>query len=813
MTHNQYQQQIPRLLNTPDLTALIDSTPLMIALVDEHCRYRLVNQAFTQWFGVISEDLIGEMPHKVSNPPFDDVLSRQLSMCLSGRALQCEHVLPHRSGERRTCNIQLIPAREHAPGPAFIYIEDIHTIKQAAEERENLRYAIDHGMDGFSLHNGAGEFIYVNQAEAECYGYTVEELLGKSWEVLYDQPQIERINETIFPELIDKGQWHGELIGQKKDGSAIDMEVSLTLLTDEAGAPSGLVCNCRDIGERKETEEQLRRAATVFDSSAEGVIITDADHKVIVANHIFTELTGYDEKEVQGHSDSTLYCPKESPDAAGIIQKALKERGKWEGELCYKTKQGTQFPAWQTVAPVFDSNDQIKNYVHVFSDISSIKSSQEKLHQLAHYDSLTGLPNRTLLNLNLETALNNAQKNDELVALLFIDLDDFKRINDTQGHAVGDALLKAAAERIVGQFRDSDTVTRLGGDEFTVLLSSLKTRDDAARLARSLQQAFKDPLLVNDQEYYQHASIGISLFPDDGDNVDELMKNADVAMYRVKAEGKHHYQFYNPEMGLASYQHVNLEKQLRSAIENKQFVLHYQPIVSLQDRRIEGFEALIRWQHPDEGLCYPDTFISFAESSGLIVEIGQWVLQSACAQAKRWLEEGMQFQRIAVNVSGVQLQYDFDQVITDALQTSGLAPHHLEIEITETYLMTKLSQPVDLLNRIREMGVRIAIDDFGVGYSSLARIKELPIHQLKIDRSFIKDIDKDDSSLSIVEAIIALSQTLGLEVTAEGIETQKQMALLSHNKNISAQGYYFAKPAAKIDIHKAYKSVNQLLRN
>lgn len=552
------------------------------------------------------------------------------------------------------------------------------------ESLQRLKRAISEAMDGFSLHNAAGLYTFVNEAEALMYGYCAEELLGQSWQVLYTPEVAADIEQQYFPILLNTGKWRGELVGLRKNGSPIDVEVSLTLLTDEQGNPDGLVCNCRDISDRKR-----------------------ADHNI---------------------------------------------------------------------------------------------------YNLAHYDHLTGLPNRAFFQSRLDDSIALAKKHNKRMALLFIDLDDFKHINDTLGHITGDAVLCAASARVAEQFRDSDTVARLGGDEFTVILDTISHRRDAARIAQKLLGAFKQPLIIDQQEYYQNLSVGISVFPEDGADSVQLMKNADVAMYRAKAQGKNSFHFYNAEMAKEAQHHVELLTSMHRALSEEQFLLHYQPVIALDSGRIMGFEALLRWQHPEHGLRFPDYFISQAERSGLIVDMGLWVLQKACQQAKQWLDSGLEFDYIAVNVSGLQLRQNFDFEVDQVLKQSGLPPECLELEITETYLMTELQRPIALLQRIVALGVRIAIDDFGVGYSSLSRIKQLPVHRIKVDRCFVKDLGVSSDDLSIVEAVLAMAEALKLEVTAEGVETEEQMRLLQQQGNHTAQGYLFSKPLPSEQIPSLYNN-------
>ena len=446
-------------------------------------------------------------------------------------------------------------------------------------------------------------------------------------------------------------------------------------------------------------------------------------------------------------------------------------------------------------------------------DISERKRTQQEADFLAFHDALTGLPNRLLFKERLEQTLVRVRQRDSIIALLFIDLDHFKQVNDTLGHSVGDQLLRCVAKKIQSVFRNEDMVARLSGDEFTVLLSELNNRHDIDTVINKLMQAFRKPMVMDNRELFQSISVGVSVYPQDGQDAETLMKNADAAMYRVKDDGRQNYCFYTPELTHSAQENLLYRGQLQYALENREFELHYQPLISLTDNKIVGFEALIRWRHPELGLVPPDKFIGHAEESHLIIPIGIWVIETVCQQIIEWQTNGVVFEKIAVNVSGIQLRPGFANTVADILCETQFAPRFLELEITETFLMQGLKQPVNQLQELRKLGIKLAIDDFGVGYSSLSQLKQLPTQCLKIDRSFVGDIVDDLDDRAIVEAVIGLGQILNLAVTAEGVETSEQHSLLKKMGCQKAQGYFYAKPSPAAEIPDLYQSLSERLKH
>jgi diguanylate cyclase (GGDEF)-like protein/PAS domain S-box-containing protein len=565
---------------------------------------------------------------------------------------------------------------------------------------------------------------------------------------------------------------------------------------DAQGNALKTVGTVQDVTARVLAEEKLRLSSVVVENTGEAIMITDTRHKIVSVNRAFENITGYQTTEVLGKNPNML-IKSDYHDAAffNALSQQVRATGTWQGEIWNRRNNGEAFPAWSTVTAVRDAMGNATNYVTVFSDISSIKQSQARLDYLAYHDPLTALPNRLLLNDRIEHALQRAAREERQVGVLFLDLDHFKTINDSLGHPVGDRLLKQVARRIKGLVREEDTVSRLGGDEFIILLEDVDDTRTLGKLAQKIIESFREPFSIEPHELQLGVSVGISVYPRDGSDGATLIKNADAAMYRAKEEGRNDYQFYTTELTTAAFERLTLETALRQALKREELVLHYQPQYALATGKLLGAEALIRWRHEELGLISPDKFISVAEESGLISSIGEWVLHHACVQLRHWHAAGLPIGTIAVNVSGKQFQRGrFADVVKSALDASGLAAHHLELELTESAIMQEAERGVNVLHELNDLGVTIAIDDFGTGYSSLSYLKNLPVHKLKIDRSFVRDIPQDANDEAITRAVIALGHSLQLAVLAEGVETKEQQAFLKTQGCHEAQGFLYSKP-------------------
>lgn len=550
--------------------------------------------------------------------------------------------------------------------------------------------------------------------------------------------------------------------------------------------------------ERKRSEEKLRLAAQVFEIALEGILVADADQHIVSVNRAFIHITGYSEAEVNGR------CFFGGDGGEGIFRKvwsAQSSQEHWQGEAICRRAGGEEFPVWLNVSAVKDAAGRITHHVAAFNDITALKRTEERLRHLAHHDALTGLPNRILFQDRLEQAQAQSRRSKALTALLFLDLDRFKIINDTLGHAKGDALLKTAAERLRQCVREVDTVARLGGDEFAIVLGDLASREDAAVVARKALAAMARPYELDGQELFVTTSIGIALYGEEAEAAGDdsgagLMERADIAMYFAKRAGRNSFQFYAPHMNAMSQQHLALETDLRRAVDHDEFVLHYQPQVDPGSQEIVGVEALLRWQHPERGLVSPGEFIPLLEDTGLIVPVGEWVMRTACRQAVAWIEEGLPSLRMAVNLSARQLcQPDLVERVAAILAETALPPELLEIELTESIVMENAAEAADALGRLKTLGVRIALDDFGTGASSLGYLKHFPIDTLKISSAIIFDVHEEVDA-AIAGAVIAMARNMKLTSVAEGVETENQLDFLKRERCDSIQGYLISRPMA-----------------
>lgn len=556
---------------------------------------------------------------------------------------------------------------------------------------------------------------------------------------------------------------------------------------------------CPSIGaqlrERSEDRERLRQAAAVFDCTREGVLVTNRDGLIVHVNRAFMEITGYQIEEVMGQRPSLFKSGRHPADFYLAMFASLDSAGEWSGEIWNRRKSGEIYPQWQTIRVIHDELGRRSHYVAVFSDISAIKKSEHELMHLAHHDPLTDLPNRLLFTDRAGQTLASAQIHKRGCALLLIDLDHFKMINDSLGHTIGDQLLKAVAERLRAMFGAGITLARLGGDEFAVLAESCPHLVQAAALAERIIDGFKEPFPIDGHPLFINTSIGISLFPGDALSAEQLLRNADSALFKAKSAGRNGYALYTEELTVHARQRVETAFELRRALDQQQLRVYYQPVHDLRTGRLIGVEALVRWEHPQRGLVSPAEFIPVAERTGLIAEIDAWVMQQACRQMCLWQQAGVVLSFVAVNVSSrLFARHELYQQVAQVLHETGLDPACLELEVTESAVMEDPEVALEQMHRLRELGVRLAIDDFGTGYSSLLRLKRLPVQKLKIDQGFVAGLPWDEDDAAIVRVIIALAQSMGMQVHAEGIEQVEQAAFLLEHGSDLGQGYWFGRP-------------------
>ena len=543
-----------------------------------------------------------------------------------------------------------------------------------------------------------------------------------------------------------------------------------------------------------ERERKLSLAATVFESGAEGICITDVNQMIISANQALCTMTGYPAEELVGQTPAIFKSGRHDRTFYQHMWHEIDGRKHWSGEVWNRRKNGEIFPVWLGISTVRDENDVPTHYIGTAFDISDRKSAEEQISFLAQHDALTKLPNQTLLLDRIGQALSALQRKECRAGVLLLDLDRFKLVNDTLGHDVGDRLLEQVAERLRQILRQTETIARLGGDEFVVFVPEVDSIESLSLVAQKIVEALSVPYLLGDSELQVTPSIGISVAPDDGEDPRTLMRNADAAMYHAKDLGRNNFQFFAQTMNVVVRERLSIENDLRRALEHGEFVLFYQPQVNCRTGQVTGMEALIRWQHPRRGMVPPNDFIQVAEETGIIVQIGAWVLREACLQARIWHDQGLDI-RIGVNLSARQFgQADLMSQVNAAIAVSGIDPHLLELEITESMLMEDPMAAAEVLRQISAMGIRLAVDDFGTGYSSLAYLKRFPLQRLKIDRSFVRDISTDPNDAAIVSAIVAMAESLHMEVIAEGVEEVSQLHYLDRVGCCSIQGYLFSKP-------------------
>jgi diguanylate cyclase (GGDEF)-like protein/PAS domain S-box-containing protein len=551
-----------------------------------------------------------------------------------------------------------------------------------------------------------------------------------------------------------------------------------------------------EIIERKRAEEKLSLDAKIIESSNEAILIMDSKGRIIDVNLSFCNVTGYTLEEIQGKDPLVMQAKKKDSRTAHEIRRAVAQKGHWQGEIWNRRKNGEVYPVLMSISAVLNDDRRITHYVGIFSDITRIKRTEARLHHLAHNDPLTGLPNRVLFKDRLSQAMAQADRNRGAVVLMLLDLDRFKNVNDTYGHTVGDQLLAAVAKRLSQCVRKTDTVARLGGDEFTVILNGVEDSQGAATVARKIVDVLSEPFNIGGLVLYITASIGITLYPMDSRESDRLFQNADTALYYAKQQGRDNCQFFSEEMNLKVMERLELELDLRAALERQEFLVYYQPVIDFHTGKIISAEALIRWDHPRRGLLPPARFIPVAEETGLILPIGEWALKTACSQNAYWQKLGLPPLPIAVNVSGRQLrQQDLVKLVMQILEESEMDPKYLELELTESVAEGNAENTIKLFNKFKEKGIKISIDDFGTGYSSLSYLKKFPIEKLKIDRSFIKDITSDPDDAAIVEAIVGVAKALKLKVVAEGVENEDQLGFLKDHGCDAWQGFCFCRPA------------------
>lgn len=669
--------------------------------------------------------------------------------------------------------------------------------QQLIRERALLRCLIDSIPDLIFFKDEHGVYLGANLAYEARTGVKLAELPGRTDHDLFT-PEEAAFYRTKDREMMASGRaLRVEELVVHADGRRQWFDTLKTPYHGPEGQVLGLVGIARDVTESKLAAEQARVAATVFENAAEAILVTDAHNRILAVNPAFVRITGWSLEEIVGKDPSVLQSGRHDRSFYQELWRRLTEDGRWEGEIWNRRKNGEVFPEILSIRAVRDEAGAVVQHVAVFLDITRRKAREELIWHQANFDALTDLPNRNLFLDRLSRAAAAARRDGGIVGLLFLDLDHFKWVNDSLGHSTGDQLLCVAAERIRACVRDEDTVSRLGGDEFTVVLAGAHQPEDFEVVARKILESVAAPFHLGGHQIYVTASIGITAFPFDGDDPESLLRNADIAMYAAKEGGRNGWRFFQPAMNARAVERVRMERSLRAALEHGEFVLHYHPIVDLRTDRAAGVEALLRWNHPDVGLVAPGSFIPLAEETGLINPIGEWVLATAVEQLGAWIGGGFPL-HVAVNVSSRQWRDErWVRHVYDVVTAVGLDPGALVLEITESLLMEDLDRTRDYIRAVKDMGVRISVDDFGTGYSSLSYLRRFPVDILKIDRSFLVGIEGDAPGRQLVRAIVDMAHGLGSEVVAEGVETPAQLGFLREIGCDYGQGFHFTQPLAR----------------
>ncbi|WLH40468.1 bifunctional diguanylate cyclase/phosphodiesterase [Pseudomonas sp. FP2254] len=769
---------------------------LVIARLSDGCLLE-VNKAFEDQIGLSAADVLGKTATDLNIWGVDQAGPDLLHRVQTTSIRNLEMAFRRSNGHAFTGLVSAEPFQLDTVEAIVVVVRDISQLKETQQQlqtsEEKFAKAFHASPDGLLLSRQRdGLLIEVNEGFSRITGFTAATSIDQTALELGIWVDLNERKHLL--ELMRRDGFVRDFICHIRRADGLIRLCELSSRPLPIGDEDCMLTIARDITERQLMQEKLQQAATVFESTAEGVLITDTRQNISAVNRAFSEITGYSEAEALGETPRLLASGLHDSAFYAAMWHQLTAYGHWQGEISNRRKNGELYPSWLTISAV-RNGDQVTHFVAVFADISSLKLAQARLDYQAHHDPLTGLPNRTLFENRLQAALNGQQETGKQGAVLFLDLDRFKHINDSLGHPVGDLLLKDIALRLKEQLRDIDTVARLGGDEFIILLPGLQHPSDAEHLANKLLACFTPPFQAGEHEFFISASIGTSLYPQDGTDVATLVKNADAAMYRSKAKGRNRVESYTRDLTAQAKERVALEQELRRAIERNECSLYYQPKLCLKTHALIGAEALIRWHHPTFGDVPPEHFIPLAEENGMILQIGDWVLEQACRQLHAWQGTFDDFGPLSVNLAGAQLRHPkLLPRIEQLLRDYRLEPGCLQLEITENFIMSQAEEALDVLHELKRLGVQLAIDDFGTGYSSLSYLKRLPLDFLKIDQSFVRGLPDDTHDAAIVRAIIALGHSMQFTIIAEGVENPAQQAFLADEGCEQMQGYIVSLP-------------------
>jgi len=782
---------------------LVEHAPEAIVVLDvELGRIVDANQNALQLFGLAREALYRLGPAQLSSPvqPPDgrdaaELAAQYVARAMKGEAPVFEWVHRNAAGEDIVCEVRLVrlpdPQRALVRGSVIDITQRRRVLAALRDSEAKFATVFRNCPEAISITTERdGLYIDVNEAFERITGFARGEVIGRSsldlglWaDGLERQALVERLRRDVRVE--------GFLAHiRRRDGEVRIGQMSAERV--EIDGRACLVVISRDVTQQKRLEDELRLAARVFESTDEGIVVTDPAERIIAVNPAFERMAGYREDELRGQRTSVLASKRHDQRFFAQLWEKVHATGRWQGELWARSKDGEDTPYLMTMTAVRDDEGSVVNHVGIMRDISHIKRSQEQLEYLANYDALTGLGNRNLFMSQLKVGLDRAARHHRRLALIFIDLDNFKTINDTLGHDVGDLLLAEVARRLKASVRSEDVVCRLGGDEFTVYVEDFADPEGLVSTAQRLVQSIAEPYQLGQHRVEVTASVGISIYPNDGTSITELIKNADTAMYKVKEHGRNGFQFFREDMNARAFERMVFVSGLRRALERGEFRLVYQPLMLLEGAAPRGAECLLRWKHPDLGEVSPGSFVPVAEETGLILPIGEWVFRRLGEELRALDALGG---RVSLNLSARQLrEAQVVEALLQALQAAGIDPARLAVDVPEAALLDESERTAESLRRLKASGIGITIDDFGTGYSSLSHLKRFPIDCVKIDRSLVRDISTDRDDAAIVTAIITMSRSLGLDVVAEGVETREQAEFLRAHGCTAAQGYLFSRP-------------------
>jgi diguanylate cyclase (GGDEF)-like protein/PAS domain S-box-containing protein len=708
------------------------------------------------------------------------------------------------------------------------YISSIRDVTEEEEQQiiliENerrYRLLAENVIDVIWAVNSDLDFTFISSSIYSMLGYKPSEIYRGAVRSVLNQGDLRKIDKRIqvalkksleFEHISSDSIFKMDIQATCKSGQQLTIEIQANYLWDENKNLEGIFGIVRDVTNARQTERELILAGQVFDNSTEAIFVTDNKGYMINANPAFFEASQLTLDDIRGlRPDAIINSNIHGPDLYAEVGEAIIKESYWQGEVHYLRKNGEKRVSWTGISATRSRSGKVQNLIIIISDITERKVIERRIHNLAYFDSLTGLPNRTQMYERLDKMVISAGKTNTCIAVLFLDLDRFKPINDSMGHPAGDQVLKEVANRLHNCIKKQDLVSRMGGDEFTIVLSDQKNSDSAANIAvkvgERILHSLQQPFFIEKKELFLTASLGIAIFPDDGRTVTELLKNSDMAMYHAKDDGRNNVQFFDEQMNKKAVELLEMENDLRHAIDRGELELYYQPQYAAADCTMQGVEALLRWHHKTKGMIPPNYFIPIIEDTGLIIPIGEWVLRQACSDMAKWQKNNIAVNRIAVNVSARQFkQPGFIDLVKEVITESSIDPSQLELELTESILIDNVEHTLDVLTRLRAMGVRMAIDDFGTGYSSLNYLKQFPVDTLKIDQSFIRNLPDNKDDAQITRTIISMAHNLGLGVIAEGVETKEQLEFLQQVQCEEVQGYYFSRP---IPDNSLVKLINQ----